>query len=234
MLWPFVCGRRCCVECPAAGWSSSFRPGPIQDFRITTGGGSSNTVLPGIASPLLEGALTSSTFGGWARWIWPWTHTRFNGCVTTLEGLWMGVPIVTLTGPTYVAQVGLDILSRLGLEFFVARTPDEYVAKACAAASQLEPLASIRGRLRGMMLDSPLCDPNRFTHELEQVFSRYGGRGVKIRNQESGVRSQNGGGRRYPWQRITHNSPLERAGCIPSWSKKGDSPSPLRRSRSAY
>lgn len=94
----------------------------------------------------------------------------FNGCVTTLEGLWMGVPIVTLTGHTYVAQVGQDILSRLGLKFFVARTPDEYVDKACAAVFQLEPLASIRGRLREMMLASPLCDPNRFTRELEQAF----------------------------------------------------------------
>jgi predicted O-linked N-acetylglucosamine transferase (SPINDLY family) len=94
----------------------------------------------------------------------------FNGCVTTLEGLWMGVPIVTLKGQTYVAQVGTDILTRLGLDFFVAHTPEEYVDKACAAASQWEALASLRRGLRGMMLASPLCDANRFTRELEQAY----------------------------------------------------------------
>jgi predicted O-linked N-acetylglucosamine transferase (SPINDLY family) len=96
----------------------------------------------------------------------------FNGCVTTLEGLWMGVPIVSLAGQTYVSQVGLDILTRLGLEAFAARTPDEFVAKACAAASQPESLAALRKGLRERMLASPLCDPGRFTRELEEAYRR--------------------------------------------------------------
>jgi predicted O-linked N-acetylglucosamine transferase (SPINDLY family) len=94
----------------------------------------------------------------------------FNGCVTTLEGLWMGVPIVSLAGQTYVSRVGLDILTRLGLEAFAARTPDEFVAKACAAASRPESLAALRRGLRERMLASGVCDPGRFSRELEEAY----------------------------------------------------------------
>ena len=81
----------------------------------------------------------------------------------------MGVPTVTLTGPTYVAQVGKAIMTRVGLGVFVADTIDEYVAKACAFASQREALGRIRQSLRPQLLSGSLCDPVRFTRELEQA-----------------------------------------------------------------
>jgi protein O-GlcNAc transferase len=96
--------------------------------------------------------------------------TPYNGCITTLEGLWMGVPIVTLTAQTYVSRVGLSILTRLGLEIFAAATADEVVAKAAAFASQPAELAQIRRSLRSLMLASPLCDPRRMGRELEQAY----------------------------------------------------------------
>lgn len=94
----------------------------------------------------------------------------FNGCITTMEGLWMGVPIVTLTGDTFVSRMGLSILSRLGLEFFSAPSPEEYVAKASAFALQLDALEQIRSALRSRMLNSPLCDPRRWAREVEEAF----------------------------------------------------------------
>ena len=96
----------------------------------------------------------------------------FNGCITSLECLWMGVPVVTLTGQTYVSRVGLDILTRLGLEVFAASDPRQYVAKACAFARQGRDLAAIRSSLRALMLQSPLCQPRRMAGELEQAYRR--------------------------------------------------------------
>jgi len=93
----------------------------------------------------------------------------FNGCITTMEALWMGIPIVTLTGNTYVARMGLAILTRLGLNVFAACHPDEYVAKTNAFAQQLDELEAIRLSLRRQMLDSPLCRPGRLGTELEQA-----------------------------------------------------------------
>ena len=94
----------------------------------------------------------------------------FNGCVTSLEGLWMGVPVLTLNGTTYVAQVGRNIMTQLGLETFVSRHPDEFVAKARSFAAQPDALASIRRSLRGLMLDSQLCRPGRLARELESAY----------------------------------------------------------------
>jgi protein O-GlcNAc transferase len=94
----------------------------------------------------------------------------FNGAMTTLEGLWMGVPIVTLMGQTCVARQGYDILSRLGLDVFAARHPDEYVAKAISFARQWDELACIRAALRNLLLDSPLCRPGRMASELEFAY----------------------------------------------------------------
>ena len=91
----------------------------------------------------------------------------YNGCRTTMEGLWMGVPTLSLAGGLYVSRVGLDVLSRVDLEAFVAGSPGEYVAKAAAFAGQWDALEAIRGSLRRLMLGSPLCDPGRWTRDIE-------------------------------------------------------------------
>ena len=69
----------------------------------------------------------------------------FNGCITTLEGLWMGVPMVSLVGEnSLLSRIGLSILSRIGMEFFSASTPAEFLAKATTFAQNLPALAKIR------------------------------------------------------------------------------------------
>jgi predicted O-linked N-acetylglucosamine transferase (SPINDLY family) len=96
----------------------------------------------------------------------------FNGCITTMEGLWMGVPVVSLVGENLVSRVGLSILSRVGLDIFAASTGAEYVAKANAFAAQLEDLAQIRASLRQRMLTSDLCDSTRVVREVETAYRR--------------------------------------------------------------
>jgi predicted O-linked N-acetylglucosamine transferase (SPINDLY family) len=83
----------------------------------------------------------------------------FGGCMTTLEGLWMGVPEVSLVGEnSLLSRTGLSILSRLDMDFFAASTPDEYVSKAVALAHKPDALAGIRGSLRQRMAASTLCN----------------------------------------------------------------------------
>ena len=91
----------------------------------------------------------------------------YNGCRTTLEGLWMGVPTLSQVGDLYVSRVGLDVLYRVGLEAFVANSPEEFVAKAVAFAGQWDCLEAIRRSLRPLMLSSPLCDARRWTRDIE-------------------------------------------------------------------
>ena len=94
----------------------------------------------------------------------------YNGCVSTMESLWMGVPVVTLCGETLVSRVGATILKRIGMDMFVAHNEQEYVDKACAFALQVEHLGMIRGALRKLVLNSPLCDCSRYAVEMQQAF----------------------------------------------------------------
>lgn len=96
----------------------------------------------------------------------------FNGGITTLEGLWMGVPPISLVGNTFVGRFGLSILNRVGLDIFAAFSTQEYIEKARAFVAQPEALATIRRSLRQTLLNSPLSEPLRITNEMEQIFRR--------------------------------------------------------------
>jgi predicted O-linked N-acetylglucosamine transferase (SPINDLY family) len=82
----------------------------------------------------------------------------------------MGVPVISLVGEHHMSRVGLSLLTRLGLEFFAASTPDEYVSKACALAAKPDALAKIRTTMRARMAVSPLCNRDLFTHNIEQAY----------------------------------------------------------------
>jgi predicted O-linked N-acetylglucosamine transferase (SPINDLY family) len=113
----------------------------------------------------------------------------FNGCVTTLEGLWMGVPVVTLKGRKLVSRVGLTILSRVGLERLVASTPRQYVELAAGLARNPAVLARIRSSLRSRMAASPLCDADRYAREMEAAYRQMWRRWCQ--EQKSEPRTQN-------------------------------------------
>ena len=94
----------------------------------------------------------------------------YNGATTTCEALWMGVPVVSLIGRCHASRVGLSILSRVGLEFFAASTPQEYVAKATALASNLPALAQIRSSMRARIATSGLCYAKGFASQAEAAY----------------------------------------------------------------
>src|SRR5439155_8139936 len=75
----------------------------------------------------------------------------YNGGVTTCDALWMGVPVVTLAGRTYVSRQGGSLLTNVGLPELVAATTDDYVRIAASLAADRARLAHLREHLRGMM-----------------------------------------------------------------------------------
>jgi predicted O-linked N-acetylglucosamine transferase (SPINDLY family) len=116
----------------------------------------------------------------------------FHGCVTSLEGLWMGVPVISLVGSGYVSRVSLTILSRLGMESLAVSTPRDFVAKAVTLARNTETLARLRACLRPRMQASALCDARRFAREVEAAYRDMWRRWChsQIRNQESEIKNQ--------------------------------------------
>jgi predicted O-linked N-acetylglucosamine transferase (SPINDLY family) len=93
--------------------------------------------------------------------------TPYNGTTTTMEALWMGVPVVTLAGTRHSARVGASLLSFAGLPELVAQTPDDYVSIATALARDPERLAGYRAGLRAHLSRSPLLDGARFARSFE-------------------------------------------------------------------
>ena len=57
-----------------------------------------------------------------------------NGHTTSLDSLWMGVPVVSLVGDTVLGRAGLCQARHVGLEDFVAETADRFVQIALAAS----------------------------------------------------------------------------------------------------
>ncbi len=97
----------------------------------------------------------------------------FNGGMTTLEALWMGVPVVALEGNTVVSRQSYSALANLGLTDELA-FPDvsAYVAGAIALAGDPQRLDGLRRGLRPRMAASPLCQPVLFTRDLEALYRR--------------------------------------------------------------
>ncbi|MBS0337844.1 MAG: tetratricopeptide repeat protein [Proteobacteria bacterium] len=94
----------------------------------------------------------------------------FNGTTTTLEALWMGVPVVAIAGDRHSARVGSSILANAGLRELVARDADEYVALAAALAADGARLAALRLAMRDRVAASPLRDPAGFVRDLEGAY----------------------------------------------------------------
>jgi predicted O-linked N-acetylglucosamine transferase (SPINDLY family) len=97
----------------------------------------------------------------------------FNGGMTTLEALWMGVPVVALKGSAVVSRQSHSVLANLGLHTeLVFGDIDSYVAGAIALARDHGRLAKLREEIRPRMAASPLCQPEQFCRELEGLYRR--------------------------------------------------------------
>jgi predicted O-linked N-acetylglucosamine transferase (SPINDLY family) len=94
----------------------------------------------------------------------------FNGGMTTCDSLWMGVPVVSLAGPTAVGRSGLSILSNAGLPELVAQTPQKYVEIVVALARDQSRLAELRATLRERLARSELTNATRFASDMESAF----------------------------------------------------------------
>ena len=104
----------------------------------------------------------------------------YHGTTTTCETLWMGVPVVTLAGDRHASRVAVSLLTNIGAEEWIARTPDEYVEKAAALARDTAALAHHRATLRQRMAASVICDQQAFAARLtgallEMVGQKRGG-----------------------------------------------------------
>nr|WP_316639898.1 tetratricopeptide repeat protein [uncultured Roseateles sp.] len=96
----------------------------------------------------------------------------YPGGTTSVEGLWMGVPVLSLRGATALSRQGESLLQNLDLPDWVAADGDDYLARAVAHAGDPQALAALRAGLRERLLRSPLCDAPRFAGHFDALLRR--------------------------------------------------------------
>jgi len=104
--------------------------------------------------------------------------------MTTLDALWMGVPVVAFPGRTISSRLASATLSALGLTDFVAEDLDSYVELAVARTSDLASLARLRNTLRGLVAGSAFGDPRQCCCAVETAYRQMGNAGARRINGE--------------------------------------------------
>ncbi|GFO65342.1 tetratricopeptide repeat protein [Geomonas paludis] len=95
----------------------------------------------------------------------------YNGTTTTCEALWMGVPVISLSGDRHCARTGASLLTNCGLADLVTRSEAAFVEMARQVARDRETLREFRAGARERMRRSPLLDAAGVTRELETVLA---------------------------------------------------------------
>ena len=96
----------------------------------------------------------------------------YNGTVTTLEALWMNMPVITLVGESHAQRVGYSILKNLDLDQLIAFSEEGYVSKAIELAGHPEMIKELKTRMRKNLLASSICNPKVITREMELNYKR--------------------------------------------------------------
>ncbi|MSP49087.1 MAG: tetratricopeptide repeat protein [Alphaproteobacteria bacterium] len=96
--------------------------------------------------------------------------TPFCGGLSSADALWMGVPLVSLAGPSLVGRLGASMLARAGLSDLIAKSPDDYVRIAAGLAGDLPRLAALRGGMRHRLAQASLSNGRIFAMEMERVY----------------------------------------------------------------
>jgi protein O-GlcNAc transferase len=93
----------------------------------------------------------------------------YPGGTTSVDALWMGVPVLTLKGDRFLSHLGESIATTAGQKDWIAEDHDDYVNKALQFATDLGQLANLRSALRDRVLMSPLFDTSQFAKDFENT-----------------------------------------------------------------
>jgi predicted O-linked N-acetylglucosamine transferase (SPINDLY family) len=96
----------------------------------------------------------------------------YGAHTTGSDALRMSLPMLTLSGKTFVSRVAGSLLHAAGLPELVTHSLEEYESLALKLARDPELLGSYRERLQQNKKSCPLFDCARFTRNLEAAFAK--------------------------------------------------------------
>jgi predicted O-linked N-acetylglucosamine transferase (SPINDLY family) len=94
----------------------------------------------------------------------------YAGTTTTCEALWLGIPVISLRGPSSVSRSGHALLKGVGLENLAAGDRNEYIALATGLARNIDRLDTLRAGMRARLATSALSDEAGMARDIETAY----------------------------------------------------------------
>ncbi len=94
----------------------------------------------------------------------------YNGATTTLETLWMGIPMVTQVGQQFAARNSYTFMLNAGIEEGIAWSQEEYIEWGIKLGLDRDLRDKIAGKLRSGRTTAPVWNAKQFTLDMEQVY----------------------------------------------------------------
>ena len=95
-----------------------------------------------------------------------------NAHTTASEALWVGVPVVTLIGPTFAQRVAASLLHAVDLDELVCHDAASYQTTALGILDDTRRRAALKTHLALQQRSSALFDGARFARDLESLLQR--------------------------------------------------------------
>jgi hypothetical protein len=96
--------------------------------------------------------------------------TPYGAHTTASDALWMGVPVLTLSGRSFASRVCGSLVRAAGAPEMICATADEFVERAVAYGTDPALLAAVHEKLRAARASCPLFDMPLLVRELEGLY----------------------------------------------------------------
>ena len=93
-----------------------------------------------------------------------------NAHTTASDALFMGVPILTISGSTFASRVCGSLLQSVNCSYLICNNVEEYVEKAVFLFKQKDTLQAIANKLCLESMRRGLFDTSSYTRKLESIF----------------------------------------------------------------
>ncbi len=94
----------------------------------------------------------------------------YNGATTTLETLWMGIPMVTQVGQQFAARNSYTFMLNAGITEGIAWNPQEYIDWGIKLGLDRDLRDKIHGKLKSGRATAPVWNAKQFTRDMEQAY----------------------------------------------------------------
>ena len=93
----------------------------------------------------------------------------YNGGTTSLQAMWMGVPVLTIEGGHFVSRMGASFMQAAGLPDWVASDEADFVRRAVALSQDRQALLALKQGLRNRLLSSPAWDIDAYARDMQSA-----------------------------------------------------------------